>query len=153
MLCCPEDVACTRSGMAEHSRTEWSEECVAPICRECAKHLEVEARSLTPASLSNDMMMCYVPTIMYAENVTVMEMICASACVAPMICFTQEKKYRSCSNMGEEALTDTYRTAARGSTTSFLLLVEGSVSATAQQRTFCCHGYGCFSSKSSNRVD
>ena len=94
---------------------------MAPVCQECAKHLDAEDPSLPPASLSNDMMIYDAPTILYAHKVTVMEMICASVCVTSMICFAFEKKYRNCRNMDEEVQANTYRMAARGNATSFPL--------------------------------
>ena len=65
---------------------------MAPVCKECAKHLDAEDPSLPPASLSDDMMIYDAPTILYANKVTVMDMICASVCVTSMICFTLEKE-------------------------------------------------------------
>ena len=94
---------------------------MAPVCKECAKHLDAEYLCLPPASLSNDMMIEDAPTILYAKNMTVMEMICASVCVTTMICFTLEKKYRNCRSMDEEVQANTYRMAARGNATSFPL--------------------------------
>ena len=67
---------------------------MAPVCKECAKHFDAEAPSLPPASLSNDMMIDYAPTILYAKKVTVMEMSCATVCVTFMICFILEHKSR-----------------------------------------------------------
>ena len=121
MLCCPEDVACPRFGTAGHSQTECCEECIAPVCNECAKSLDSEAPSLPPAALSNDMMIYYAPAVLYVKKVTVMEMICASVCVTSMICFTLEKKYRNCRSMDEDVHSNTYRMAARGNATSFPL--------------------------------
>ena len=65
---------------------------MAPVCKECAKHLDAEDPSLPLASLSNGMMIYYAPTILYAKKVTVMEIICTSVCVTCMICFTLDKE-------------------------------------------------------------
>ena len=46
---------------------------------------------MPPASLANDMMIFYAPAVLYKEEVTVMEMICASTCLTSMICFSLEK--------------------------------------------------------------
>ena len=94
---------------------------MAPVCKECAKHLDAEYPCLPPACSSNDMMMLYSPTILYAKKVTVMEIICASMCVTTMIRFTLEKQDRNCRSMDEEAQANTYRMAARGNTTSLPL--------------------------------
>ena len=50
---------------------------------------------MPPASLCNDMMMCYAPRELYINKVTILEMICASVCMTSMICFYREKKYRA----------------------------------------------------------
>ena len=85
MLCCSEDVACLRNDVAAHPETECCEASVAPVCEECAKHLDAEDPALPPASLSDDMMIDYAPTLLYAKTVTVMEMICASVCATSMM--------------------------------------------------------------------
>ena len=76
------------------------------------------------------------------EQVTVMEMICASACLTSMICFSMEVKY---GNMLDSRLhMQRHRVGARGNATTFLLPYESLLSelqrlddavATAEQRT------------------
>ena len=80
VLCCPEDVQCVRLGDApqSHSSKVCCEQCRAPICRECADCIFAPKPSVPPAGLSNDMMIYYAPSILYTENVTVMEMMRAS---------------------------------------------------------------------------
>ena len=73
------------------------------------------------ASLCNDMMIYYAPSILYKENVSVMEMICASVCITSMISFTLEKKYRGCRSMDQTHNANKHRMAARGNATSFPL--------------------------------
>ena len=73
------------------------------------------------ASLCNDMMIYYAPSILYKENVSVMEMICASVCITSMISFTLEKKYRGCRSMDQTFNANRHRMAARGNATSFPL--------------------------------
>ena len=57
--------------------------------------------SMPPASLANDMMIYDAPTEIYTENVTVMDMSCASVCITSMICFTRDKRYRGHRGMDE----------------------------------------------------
>ena len=111
---------CTSSGPA-HATTACCEHCTAPICKECAACIYDWKPSLPPAALSNDMMIYYAPTILYTENVTVMEMLCASVCITSMICFTLEKKHRGHRSMDECVQQNSHRMAARGNATSFPL--------------------------------
>ena len=78
--------------------------------------------SLPPAGLSNDMMIYYAPSILYTENVSVMEMICASVCITSMISFTLEKKFRGSRSLDQKHNENKHRMAARGNATSFPLL-------------------------------
>ena len=121
VLCCPEDVLCCRRDGQDHSSTECCTECRAPVCTECAHDIDVEMPFLPPAALANDMMIYYAPTILYAEKVTMMEMICASVCVTSMICFTLEKTYRTIRSFDEPTHVNSRRMACRGSASSFPL--------------------------------
>ena len=77
-LCCPEDVECM------HHPHAMSRACcdrmALPICNGCAKDLAKPA--LPPAALANEMMIFYAPKEIYTNNVTVVEMICASVCIS-----------------------------------------------------------------------
>ncbi|CAK0901015.1 unnamed protein product, partial [Prorocentrum cordatum] len=70
-------------------------------------------------ALANDMMTFYSPEELFAGNVTLLEMICASVCVTSMVCFTLEKRYRNERSFDMEAGNNTRRMAARGNATSF----------------------------------
>ena len=99
VLCCPEDMKCSRVGGKAHSKLDCCEDCLAPVCKECCKSLDAKSPSLPPSSLCNDMMIYYAPSILYTEKVIVMEMICSSVCTTSMICFTSKKKYRNIRSM------------------------------------------------------
>ena len=75
--------------------------------------------SLPPAALANDMMVYYAPEILYTEEVTMMEMVCASVCLTSMICFSFEKKYRGERVFDEKVYMNNHRMGARGNATSF----------------------------------
>ena len=92
VLCCPEDVKCRRLDGHDHSSNECCSDRMAPVCKECEHDLDAKVPSLPPAALANDMMIYYAPTILYAQNVTMMEMVCSSVCITSMICFTWEKE-------------------------------------------------------------
>ena len=93
VLCCPEDVRCSRLGDTQecHSSNVGCDQCRAPLCRECADCIFKPKPPVPPAGLSNDMMIFYAPSILYTDNVTVMEMICASVCITSMITCILEK--------------------------------------------------------------
>ena len=73
------------------------------------------------AALANDLMIFYAPRELYTEQVTVLEMICASVCLTSMICFTLEKKCRGDRPFDEEVHMHRHRMGARGNATSFPL--------------------------------
>ena len=77
---------------------------------------------MPPAALANDMMICYAPTDLHTENVTVMDMLCASVCITSMICLMFEQKgiwgHRA---MDELMHGNAHRMAARRNATSFPL--------------------------------
>ena len=76
---------------------------------------------MPPAALANDMMIYYAPQILYTEEVTMMEMICASTCLTSMICFSLEKKYRGERAFDSQVHMNNHRMGARGNATSFPL--------------------------------
>ena len=65
------------------------------------------------------MMIFYAPRELYTEEMTVMEMICASVCITSMICFSLEVKF---GNMFDSQVhMHRHRVGARGNATSFPL--------------------------------
>ena len=121
LLCCPEDVQCPGVDGIHHGKKECCERCVAPVCRECKSHLAASTPKLPPSSLSNDMMICYPPKMLYEEKVTTMELICASVCITSIICFTLEKQFRNVRPMDESVHANEHRMGFRGNATSFPL--------------------------------
>ncbi|CAE7459445.1 pfh1, partial [Symbiodinium microadriaticum] len=126
LLCCPEDHRCAAhpQHVAEGCLCE---ECEVPLCSECYQQLK--AGKLPPLSLCNDMWTGYAPERLYAENVTVMEMICASPCVTTLICMSMEARYRSDSSsldekvhpLDEKVHMARHRLGARGNALTFPL--------------------------------
>ena len=76
---------------------------------------------MPPAALANEMMIFYAPKELYTEQVTVLEMICASVCLTSMICFTLEARHRNESPFDEQVHMNRHRMGARGNATSFPL--------------------------------
>ncbi|CAE7251314.1 pfh1 [Symbiodinium natans] len=121
VLCCPEDHQCTAH--PEHpSLHTLCEKCEVPLCKDCAQHLR--KGQLPPLSLCNDMWTGFAPERLYKENVTVMEMICASPCVTTLICFSMEARYGE-EERGTTAALDAkahaalHRLGARGNALTF----------------------------------
>ena len=75
--------------------------------------------TMPTAALANDMMIYYAPREIYEHKVTMLEMVCASACITSMICFTLEKKFRGDRAFDMEAGMNRHRIGARGNATSF----------------------------------
>ena len=126
ILCCPEDRHCSQPGCMEGNSL--CADCGLPLCRECELVLAKTDPKMPPWYLGNDMMIYYAPTELYALNVTVLEMICASPCITAMVCFTLEMKYRT--QQGNAGSVHPYdwsvhmarhRIGSRGNVTSFPL--------------------------------
>ena len=100
LLCCPEDHRC--GAAPEHvAEGVLCEHCELPVCGECLDHLA--QAELPPLSLANDMWTGYAPERIYAEEATVMELICASPCVTTLICMSMEAQFRSEAGALDEA--------------------------------------------------
>ena len=92
MLCCPEDVTCHSHKKRRHLPSNICKDCLAPMCSECAHHIEDAHRDkMPPCALTNDLMIYYGLEALYVHDVIVLEMICASVCLTSMITFTLEK--------------------------------------------------------------
>ena len=117
LLCCPEDKHC--SSCTDPRRC--CKECQVPICVECATSLAAKPPRMPDAALSNDMMIFYAPVELYSNDVTVFEMICASACITAMICCTLELKHRKENPLDSELHMARHRMGARGNATTFPL--------------------------------
>ena len=76
---------------------------------------------MPPAALVNDLMIFYAPRELYANNATVMEMVCASTCLTSMICFSFESKHRRERAFDTDVHMVRHRMGARGNATSFPL--------------------------------
>ena len=67
---------------------------------------------MPPDALANDMMIYDAPTELYTDNVTVMEILCASVCITSMVCFTLDKRYRGHRAVDEVVHGNEHRMAA-----------------------------------------
>ena len=91
------------------------------MCFECEGKLTASRPEMPEAALTNDMMIFYAPRELYTNNVTVVEMICASVCITSMICCTLELKHRNENPLDSELHMSRHRMGARGNATSFPL--------------------------------
>ena len=101
------------------------EQCQVPVCADCCRDLK-EAK-LPPSSYANDMWTGYGLDRIYEENVTVIELACASPCLTSLICMSMESKHRQEPNnaaFDEQAHMARHRYGARGNVISFPLPVE-----------------------------
>ena len=117
-ICCPEDHKC--DGDLGHPTSHiLCEECLVPLCQHCHSH--IKAQKLPPLSLANDMWTGFAPAMLYTDQVTVMEMICASPCITTLLCFSMETRYRSDHLLDEKAHMARHRVGARGNALTFPL--------------------------------
>ena len=122
VVCCPEDVRrtsnCTRCRAGSpQSKPSLCEHCEVPVCQGCMSYMK--KGGMPPEALANDMWFGYAPDILYSENVTVVEMICASPCFTSMVCLSLEVKYGNTYNT--EVHMQRHRVGARGNVTCFPL--------------------------------
>eukprot|EP00438_Fugacium_kawagutii_P017484 Skav217980 [mRNA] locus=scaffold496:402099:408191:- [translate_table: standard] len=116
VVCCPEDKTCRKKCKPETLCSQ----CWVPVCRTCK--IDIVSHGRQPAAaLSNDMMVYYAPRETFSEEVTVMEMLCASPCLTTMICFSLEQKLRGDRAWDQDAWMNRQCVAMRGNATTFPL--------------------------------
>ena len=101
------------------------EHCWVPICAHCFAHLSTAM--LPPLSYANDMWTGYGLERIYRQNVTAIELLCASPCLTSMVLMSMESKYKqeaSVAIFDEQAHMARHRYGARGSVITFPLPVE-----------------------------
>jgi hypothetical protein len=116
ILCCPEDRDCSEACLRG---SVLCPDCKVPVCRDCVSCVFAVEPRMPAGSLANDMMTFYGPLEMYEDEMTVMEMICASVCITSMICFSLEMKYGNM--LDSKVHMQRHRVGARGNATSFPL--------------------------------
>ena len=120
LLCCPEDHRCQANPQHPAQRT-LCQHCEVPLCNDCLWHLGQKGE-MPPLSLCNDMWSGYSPARLHEQQITVMEMICASPCVTTLICMSMEAQHRSeGTTLDEKAQKPSHRLGARGNALTFPL--------------------------------
>lgn len=117
VLCCPEDVRCTEHLNDLEPENKLCHNCEVPMCNSCWSAIQNQKPHRPPLSLSNDLWFGYIPTIIYEEKVTYMELLCASICHPTMMSF-QVNCYGW--NLKKERVhMQNHRIGARGNMTAF----------------------------------
>ena len=116
IICCPEDKVCGHRCPPD----EICLACQAPVCSCCWAKL-ADHESLPPEALAHDMLIFYPPKQIYEQDVTFMELICASPCFTSMTCFSLEKKRLADRALDQDAFMPRNRLVARGNATTFPL--------------------------------
>ena len=119
LICCAEDKLCSKRCPADTTCSK----CRAPICEFCWDAIAKE-KAQPAAALANDMLVFYAPRMIYQQEVTFMELICASPCFTAMCCFSLEKRLLGDRALDQDAFMPRQRLAARGNATTFPLAWE-----------------------------
>jgi hypothetical protein len=119
VMCCPEDVRCKKTCSHKNieGKHELCEECEIPICDECCNDITKQNPSRPQLSLSNDLWFGYLPSMIYDDGVTYMELLCASVCHPTMINFQVNCYGYNAKNT--EVHMHKHRLGARGNMTAF----------------------------------
>lgn len=118
----PQDRSCSEP---HDNDQRLCEHCWVPICAQCFAHLSTA--KLPPLSYANDMWTGYGLERIYRQNVTAIELLCASPCLTSMVLMSMESKYKqeaSVAIFDEEAHMARHRYGARGNVITFPLPVE-----------------------------
>ena len=118
IICCPEDKVCAKRCPPGRICSA----CWAPVCMHCRDSLR--AKEASRLALANDMLVFYTPRLIYKEEVTFMELVCASPCFTAMACFSLEKKLLGDRALDQDAFMNRNRLVARGNATTFPLAWE-----------------------------
>ena len=97
--------------------------CEIPICHHCRRAISTVRAPVRPeGALSNDMWTGFASRYVHENSVTVMEMICASACLVTLLSFSMEAEY---GNLLQEGVhMQRHRVGARGNVTCFPLPLQ-----------------------------
>ncbi len=95
ILGCPEDVVCSACPEPPaRAPRRFCPRCQISLCQDCKQDLRDHPGRAPAEALTNDLWTGFPPALLYTEEVTVVELICASVCFPSMICFTLEARYR-----------------------------------------------------------
>ena len=100
-------------------------ECEVPICRSC--HESLSKAQLPKLGHANDMFTGYALKRIYEDQVTAMELICASPALTSMVLMSMESRHRNQSRTSafdEKAHMPRHRYGARGNVITFQLPTE-----------------------------
>ena len=116
MLACPEDKKCIRRCPSNRLCTH----CEIPMCTSCRTRI-YRQRMKPLEALSNDLFLGHPPSELYAQECTVLELLCASPCMTALTCFSIEWRYLQDRSLAQDALMNRHRLCAKGNATTFPL--------------------------------
>ena len=116
VLVCPEDKKCIQRCPSNRLCTH----CEIPICTSC--HTRIYRQRMKPLeALSNDLFLGHPPRELYAQECTMLELLCASPCMTALTCFSIEWRYLQDRSLAQDALMNRHRLCAKGNATTFPL--------------------------------
>ena len=118
---CPEDKRCmrTRPCPSEHMCSS----CDVPLCHTCRDSVCRHGRKPTEA-LSNNLLLGHPPREVYANECTVLELLCASPCMTALTCYSIEWRHLHDRSLAQDAFMNRHRLCAKGNATTFPLQWE-----------------------------
>eukprot|EP00435_Cladocopium_sp_Y103_P055193 s336_g18.t1 len=116
IVACPEDKTCGRRCPMYSVCTQ----CEVPLCSSCWNYI-YRHRSKPPEALSNDMLLGHPPREIYAQECTVLELLCASPCMTALTCFSIERRCLQDRSLAQDAFMNRHRLCAKGNATTFPL--------------------------------
>ena len=116
VLACPEDKRCIQRCPSNRLCTH----CEIPMCTSC--HTRIYRQRMKPReALSNDLFLGHPPRELYAQECTMLELLCASPCMTALTCFSIEWRYLQDRSLAQDALMNRHRLCAKGNATTFPL--------------------------------
>jgi len=116
VLACPEDKRCIQRCPSNRLCTH----CEIPMCTSC--RTRIYRQKMKPLeALSNDLFLGHPPRELYAQECTMLELLCASPCMTALTCFSIEWRYLQDRSLAQDALMNRHRLCAKGNATTFPL--------------------------------
>ena len=116
LLACPEDKRCIQRCPSNRLCTH----CDIPMCTSC--RTRIYRQKMKPLeALSNDLFLGHPPRELYAQECTMLELLCASPCMTALTCFSIEWRYLQDRSLAQDALMNRHRLCAKGNATTFPL--------------------------------
>ena len=132
LVACSEDKRCSAVSPCRSNRM--CALCEVPLCKACQDSLYGCQRKPAEA-LSNNMVLGHPPRDLYAQECTVLELLCASPCMTALTCYSIEWRHLSDRSLAQDAFMNRHRLCAKGNATAFPLQWEDLLSELQQLDT------------------